>query len=299
MWPDYLRSISYSIATGGRVVRPAIPGIDRPCVTTFEDVLRCRSTGCENFPEDRPAPVSCGEKVVVWGDHFGAADVAEQLGFSGHHVTVVTPHSEFAAWMEPCHRDIMQKRFDGGNGEGLKGRSFAQPVTIYSQSSIMEVTDRNSVILVNAQFERREIEADTIVLGDVEPQDELYELLLEAGVKVVKIGDAQKVRNLRSAITDGANVALSIEADAVLNANLRLVANLPSEVAVEYPVAAASPKKSMRWIRCGELQGRSRRNSGRIAELTAGEQDRTHTRDDCLHHAKGRSRAVDQKPASA
>ena len=54
---------------------------------------------------------------------------------------------------------------------------------------------------------------------------------LAAGLKVAKIGDAVRVRNVRGAVTDGANVALAIEADAVLNANQKLVSNLPSEVA--------------------------------------------------------------------
>ncbi len=226
------------LATGSRVVRPPIPGLDLAAVVTFEDVLRCHSTGCEHFPSDRLPPRPCGEAVLVWGDHFGAADVAEQLAFTGHRVTIVTPHAEFASWMEPCHRDIMMKRFAGGNGEGLKGRPFPHPVTVISRTSVLEIVPDGSVVLLDSQFQRSTVRADTVVLADVEPNDNLYAALLEAGSKVVKIGDARQVRNFRGAITDGANVALSIEADAVLNANLQLVAHLPSEISAGHALHA-------------------------------------------------------------
>ena len=174
--------------------------------------------------------------MLVWGDHFGAADVAEQLAFTGHRVTVITPHAEFASWMEPCHRDIMFKRFAGGNGEGLKGRSFAHPVTVIPHTSVLEIQQDGTVVLLDSQFRKSTVHADTVVLADVQPNDDLYVPLLEAGTKVVKIGDARQVRNLRGAITDGANVALCIEADAVLNANLQLVSNLPSEITAGHPL---------------------------------------------------------------
>ena len=48
----------------------------------------------------------------------------------GRKVYVVTESREFAAWMEPCHRDVMLKRFAGGNGEGLKGKPFEHPVAV-------------------------------------------------------------------------------------------------------------------------------------------------------------------------
>jgi 2,4-dienoyl-CoA reductase-like NADH-dependent reductase (Old Yellow Enzyme family)/thioredoxin reductase len=218
------------LATGGKVVRPDIPGIQLPSVVTFEDVLRCHNTGCTNYPKDKPAPAVCGENVLIWGDHFGAADTAERLGYMDHRVTLVTKHPEFASWMEPCHRDIMLKRFAGRNGEGLKGKNYAHPVTIIPNASVLEINLQGSVMLLNNCFERTTVKADTVVLGDVEPNDGLYETLLEAGLRVVKIGDAKRVRNLRGAVTDGANAALAIEPDVMLNANNELIADLPTEI---------------------------------------------------------------------
>lgn len=218
------------LSTGGRVERPDIPGIELPFVTTFEDVLRCKNTKCEYYPKNKPEPVECGQNVLIWGDHFGAADTAEMLGGKGRKVTIVTENPDFAQWMEPCHRDVMMKRFAGGNGEGLKSKTYENPVTIIPNSSVLEIGGDGTIVIVNNTFERSKVKADTVVLAKVVPNEDMYEKLLEAGVVVVKIGDSKQVRNVRGAVTDGANVALTIEKGAVLNANLELISNLPSGV---------------------------------------------------------------------
>jgi hypothetical protein len=69
-----------------------------------------------------------------------------------------------------------------------------------------------------------------VVLALVENEDRLYDALLAAGLNVAKIGDAVRVRNVRGAVTDGANAALALEKDSALNANNALMANLPTEV---------------------------------------------------------------------
>jgi len=211
------------VATGGRPVRPAIPGVDLPLVVTFEDVLRCRTKGCEYYPEDKPPPVECGQTVLVWGDHFAAADAAERLAADGRKVLVVTEKRSFAQWMEPCHRDVLLKRFAGGNGEGLPGRPFAQPVTVIANTTVTEIHPDGTVLLMDNQFNRCGLRADNVVLANVEPQAELYQQLLDAGITATCIGDALRVRNLRAAVTEGANIGLTIEGDAKLNANQAVV----------------------------------------------------------------------------
>jgi len=211
------------VATGGRPVRPAIPGVDLPLAVTFEDVLRCRTKGCEYYPEDKPPPVECGQTVLVWGDHFAAADAAERLAADGRKVFVVTEKRSFAQWMEPCHRDVLLKRFAGGNGEGLPGRPFAQPVTVIANTTVTEIHADGTVLLMDNQFNRCGLRADNVVLANVEPQAELYQQLLDAGITATCIGDALRVRNLRAAVTEGANIGLTIEGDAKLNANQAVV----------------------------------------------------------------------------
>ena len=232
------------LAAGGRVSKPDIPGIDLPFVTTFEDVLRCKNTKCEYYPSPNKAkPVECGQNVLIWGDHFGAADTAERLGCAGKKVTIVTENHDFAEWMEPCHRDVMLKRFACGNGEGLKSKTYKYPVRIIPDSSVLDIKNGSTgspsraesreggkVVIVSSIFERSEVKVDTVVLAKVEPNDGAYEGFLKAGLTVVKVGDAKKVRNVRGAVTDGANVALTIEEGVTLNANNELISNLPTGI---------------------------------------------------------------------
>jgi NADPH-dependent 2,4-dienoyl-CoA reductase/sulfur reductase-like enzyme len=218
------------LASGGRVKRPEIPGVDAPLVCTFQDVLRCRMESCEYYPDDRAPPVECGRIVLVWGDHFGAADTAEKLAGDGRKVYVVTENAEFAPWMEPCHKDVMMKRFAGSNGEGLKGKTFDHPVTVIPNSTVVEIREDGEVTLMDNRFGKSTLAVDNVVLASVEPDESLYEELLEAGVTVMKIGDRKGVRNLRAAVTEGANAGLTLDEGLALNANRRTISRLPTEV---------------------------------------------------------------------
>lgn len=222
------------VATGAAVERPSIPGIDSTRVVTFEDVLRCKSTACEYWPKGgKPAPAEVGQTVLVWGDHFGAADVAEKLGVDGKKVYIVTKNKEFASWMEPSHRDILVKRLKGGQGEALSSKTFAHPATIITDSSVLEIGDSGDVILVNGEFERSTVNVDTVVLGQVVADDSLFEEYLVAGLLVTKIGDVKKVRNVRGAVTDGADRAFVLGyQDLQLNANHELISSLPTGIAL-------------------------------------------------------------------
>jgi len=219
------------VGSGVKVTRPDLPGANLPFVVTYEDVLRCKNKKCEHYPGDRPAPVEVGPQVLIWGDHFGASDTAERLGYMGKHVTIVTPQREFAEWMEPCHRDVMLKRFNGRNGEGLKGKTFPHPVRILTNATVLEIRANGEVVLMDSNFERRTLKVDHVVLALVEKNDGIYEHLLSAGVKAAKIGDVVQIRNVRGAVTDGANAGLIIDEGVALNANQQLIANLPTEVA--------------------------------------------------------------------
>lgn len=218
------------LATGSRIIRPDIPGINLPFVVTFEEVLRCKSKKCEYYHAGKQAPVECGNTVLIWGDHFGAVDAAEKLGHEGKKVFIVTPNSDFAEWLEPCHRDVMQKRFKGLNGEGLKGKTCTHPVTIIRQASIVDIRKNGEVVILDSTFQRSVLKVDNVVLALVEKDDSLYDSLFKAGLNVAKIGDASCVRNVRGAVTDGANCALNLEKGITLNANNALIANLPTEV---------------------------------------------------------------------
>jgi len=219
------------VAVGGSIVRPGIPGIESKRVCTFEDVLRCALKKCEYYPkEGKPEPVEVGDTVLIWGDHFGAADAAEKLGVDGKKVYIVTENRAFASWLEPCNKDVMDKRFKGGNGEGLTGRTFAHPVTIIPSSTVLSIASDGEVTLVDNTFRRSTLKVDNVVLATVQADDSLYRRYLAAGLIAGRIGDARKVRNLRGAVTDGAGIGLTLDGDLQLNANSAVVSNLPTEV---------------------------------------------------------------------
>lgn len=220
------------VAVGGSVVRPEIKGIDSDRVCTFEDVLRCKMKNCEYYPEGKGKedPVEVGNTVLIWGDHYGAADTAEKLGIDGKKVYIVTENREFGPWMEPCHKDVMMKRFKGGQGEGLTGKTISQPITIIPNSTVLEIKDNGEVIIINNKFEKSVIKVDNVILATVKADDSLYQKYLAAGLLVTKIGDAKKVRNLRGAVTDGANIGLTLDEGLQINANAEIIASLPSGV---------------------------------------------------------------------
>lgn len=213
------------LATGGTVERPDIPGIDSDMVTTFDDVLRCESKNCEWYPKDKPKdpPASCGDTVLIWGDHFGGADTAEKLGTAGKKVYIVTENPEYASWMEPIHKDVMMKRFNCGNGEGLKSKTYKQPVEIFTSSTILEIRDNGSVVIIDREFNKTVLQVDTVVLSDVKPDNTLYNQLLEAGVTIAAVGDLKEVRNLGAAVREGAEISCIINGKPRLNGNNALV----------------------------------------------------------------------------
>jgi 2,4-dienoyl-CoA reductase-like NADH-dependent reductase (Old Yellow Enzyme family)/thioredoxin reductase len=228
---DALKSFDAVIlATGGRIARPGVPGVDSDLVSTFNDVLRCAVSSCEFFPQDRQPPQDCGPAVLVWGDHFGAADAAEKLAAEGRKVYVVTENREFAQWMEPCHRDVLLKRFAGGNGEGLSGKCFEHPVTVLASTTVVEIKESGEVTLMDNSFRKSTLQVDNVVLASVESADSPYDELIAAGIVVVKIGDLKKVRNVLSAVKEGANAALTLDEGFTLNANRALVSKHPTEV---------------------------------------------------------------------
>jgi 2,4-dienoyl-CoA reductase-like NADH-dependent reductase (Old Yellow Enzyme family)/thioredoxin reductase len=218
------------VATGGKVARPEVPGVDLPLVSTFEDVLRCRLESCKFHTEDKALPLDYGGSVLIWGDHFGAADAAEKLAGDGKKVYIVTENRDFAGWMEPCHKDVMMKRFACSNGEGLTDEAFKQPVTVIANSTVVEIKAEGEVILMDNEFQKSSLKVDQVVLANVEPNGGLLDPLLEAGVTVARIGDAQGVRNLRAAVTEGANAGLTLDKGLSMNGNRTMISNLPTEV---------------------------------------------------------------------
>lgn len=214
--------------TGAKTIVPDIPGAEK--AVKFEDVLVCVKKNCEYWPKNRTKkPVEVGDKVLIWGNHYAATDTAEALAMRNKEVILVTEDDEFAPDLEVIHREVMQMRFSGGNGQGLEGTPIKIPVKIKLNTSISDIRD-GEVVLINNKFEKETIKVDTVILADTEPNTELYDSLVAAGLKVANIGDSKMVRNVRGAMTDGAEVGLMIDDDVFMNANNVLSNALPADV---------------------------------------------------------------------
>lgn len=215
-------------ATGAKPVVPDIPGAEKG--VTFDDLLVCGKINCEYWPkEGKPKALKAGRKVVIYGNHYGATDTAETLAMRGKEVIYVAPDKDFAPNIEAVHRETMKKRFAGGNGAGLEGQPIKIPVDIRLNTTLLEVKD-GSAVLMDSKFNKYEVECDTVVFGQTEPDAALFESLLAAGMLVANIGDSRIVRNVRGAMTDGAEAAYLLDEGLFMNANNTLSANLPQDV---------------------------------------------------------------------
>lgn len=214
--------------TGAKTVVPEIPGVEK--AVKFEDVLICTKKNCAYWPaEGKKHPVKPGQKVLVWGNHYAASDTAEAIALRGKEVIIVTEDKEFCPDIEPIHKEVMKMRFAGGNGQGLEGNPVKIPVVIRTGTTVVEIRDGAAVVM-NDRFEKETIAVDTVILAKTEPNSELYMNLKAAGLKVENIGDSRLVRNVRGAMTDGAEAGLIIDDDIFMNANGILSNSLPTDV---------------------------------------------------------------------
>ena len=203
-------------------------------IIRLEDAFRCPKVACEFYPKDsKRKPAKLGEKVVVWGDHYGAADLVAYLAAAGKDVTVVTDKKEFASSVEVIHMYVQRKRMAGGDAEALDSKPYKYPVKVFQNATIYNIGDKEVKIIENG-MKITTIEADDVVTCHTTPNTEMHELLSqlqEAGVTVVTIGDAKKVANLHYAVKSGANCILQLDPNCVkLNPNGALLSDLPIDV---------------------------------------------------------------------
>ena len=215
--------------TGGQVERPDVPGVEK--AISFEELLVCAKKDCPYYPKEvKPMPVKTGDNIVIWGDHYAASDLADTLGPRGKKLSIVTGDSEFFPNIEAIHREVLKMRFSGGNGQGLENPApFKYPVDMYQKATVLEIRD-DSVLIIDSNLETKEIKCDNVVLAKVEPNFKLFDELVKAGVKVANIGDSKQVRNIRGAMTDGANAAYILDSTIFMNANNQLSSKLPADV---------------------------------------------------------------------
>lgn len=213
-------------ATGASSYVPDCIGAER--VVPFEEAIACPKVNCPFHPKDRRMR-KLGERVLVWGDHYAAADTAAALAGMGRDVTVVTDKKEFAATVEVIHMYVLRKRFAQMDAEALHSQPFRHPVKVIESSTVYSV-EEGKVVLMDKDFRRTELDIDDVVTCHTRPNTALFDQLRAAGVPVVNAGDSRQPRNLHAAVMEGATFGLRLEETVMMNPNHSVIDALPADV---------------------------------------------------------------------
>lgn len=229
--PTILELKEYDVvlnATGASSFVPDVFGLkDR--VIGYEKVMSCPKVNCEFNPGDRKME-RIGEKVLVWGDHYAAADTAAFLASIGKEVTIVTENKEFGSTIEVIHMYVLRKRFNQTDAEALSSKPFAHAVKTIESSTLLEIRE-GEVVIQDKGFNKTTLQIDTVVSCHTRPNAEFLQEIKAAGIKVVNVGDSKNVGNLSAAVKEGANFGLLLEGDVIFNSNDAIVNELPMDIA--------------------------------------------------------------------
>ena len=225
---DELRSFDViANATGASSYVPRVLG-DMKSVVAFEDVLACPKAKCEFNPGGRK-PAETGQRVLVWGDHYAAADTAQFLASIGKEVTIVTENPGFAARVETIHMYVAFKRFALDEAEALEPNPYKYPVTVMEGTTVINI-ETGKVTVQDRDFNIKELPIDTVVTCHVRSKTDFLKKLKDAGLEAINVGDSVSPRNLLSAVLEGATFGKNVEGDALINPNHAPINDLPIDV---------------------------------------------------------------------
>jgi len=166
------------VAVGSEFQLPkGVPGTDRSSVLTPDHVL----LGKEGV----------GEKAVVVGGGLVGCEtglfIAEELG---RKVTIVEMLDEILSTVEKISKTVLEERLTKAG------------VKIHLRLRMIEITD-NAVICVDSKAQKRQIEADTVVLSvGMQARTEIVETFKTLAPEVYIVGDCANPRNIYNAFHD-------------------------------------------------------------------------------------------------
>ena len=225
---DELRAFDVVLnATGAISYVPDVLGAAETIVP-FEEAMACPKIACECHPGARKLH-KLGSHVLLWGDHYAAADTAAFLGSIGKKVTIVTEKREFAAECEVIHMYVLRKRFAQGDAEALTSRPYKHPVTVITNATVREVRE-GEVVIEDHEFGRTTLQVSDVVSCHTRPVVDLYGELQAAGVHVINVGDSLRPRNLYHAVKEGSAFGLAVDEHMLFNPNHAILNELPIDV---------------------------------------------------------------------
>ena len=174
------------IAVGARPFIPEIPGVKKPHVICAGDVMK--------------GDGEIGQKVVVAGAGMTGCETGLYLAQQGKQVTIIDMVGplEIAQDAPSINRRLLMQLLHENH------------VEIRTEVKLDEIKD-NSIIVIDRQWSRRVISADTVVLSlGFERRAETVEAFRGSARGFFVIGDYSMPRNLMAAIHDAFNVAVDI-----------------------------------------------------------------------------------------
>lgn len=171
------------IATGSRPFIPPIQGADQDFVVTAHDVL---------LGKTEP-----GNRVVVIGGGLVGAETADMLGQQCEQVTIIEMLSQIMKDGEAAPTKYMKKRFSQ-NG-----------VQIHTSTKLLEIGDHT--VTAEKDGERFVLEnIDTVIIAvGVKTDRTLLDSMEHVSCKVLKVGDANGVKNGYLGIREGYEAGLN------------------------------------------------------------------------------------------
>jgi pyruvate/2-oxoglutarate dehydrogenase complex dihydrolipoamide dehydrogenase (E3) component len=192
------------IATGGKVVTPAIKGIDRPNVVSGARLHKSLKTYLRFLGPDLLRQLTkfylpIGKRVVIIGGSLHGCELGEFLAKRGRQVTIVEKSPTLGQGMVDVIQAYLFMWFR------KKGVSLISGVKEY-----VEITEKGLTI-INKYNEKETIKADTIVPAlPLQPNLELYESLKGKVPELYAVGDCKEPLLIVDAISKGMETARNI-----------------------------------------------------------------------------------------
>jgi 2,4-dienoyl-CoA reductase-like NADH-dependent reductase (Old Yellow Enzyme family)/thioredoxin reductase len=172
------------LATGSQPAIPAVEGIDRSIVLTYEDVLNGN-------------PPSFKRAVIIGGGATGL-ELALHLAEYGCHVSVVEMLAKIGSGLESMTKKILLGKLKENN---VRIMTETKLMRIESDGALMACSDGTELL----------VEAERVIFATgTQPLNHLYERVKSLGYETYQIGDCLEARNAKEAIYDSAILGRSL-----------------------------------------------------------------------------------------
>jgi pyruvate/2-oxoglutarate dehydrogenase complex dihydrolipoamide dehydrogenase (E3) component len=172
------------LATGSLPAIPAVLGIEKQIVQTYEDVLN-------------GAAILTNRVAVIGGGATGL-ELALYLSEKGCSITVIEILPKIGSGMEAVTKKVILEQLKKYNAAML------------TDTRLLKIED-NGVVVVNQDNREKFIEADKVVIAiGTKPDTRLYDKIKPLGYKIYQIGDCLEPRSAKDAIFDSAVLARKI-----------------------------------------------------------------------------------------